>query len=212
MHNGNNDSAQRRTRGIHQNIRQRKQWNRTFRSPTLTTYRSARSRNTYRRKEAAARRRAPDIKMTTFQAWVLLRTFLRSRIELAQARQSRHRFYPRLNDAIAIVDAALGYADSGASYGFSRLDAWRECRRLAMRFSAYLPSPIRLRQKPFYVRMRRAVWTLDPVFGFDDKGLPFQCRYHGRLSRQDVTYGYIDGVYTQLCPYCGREAFQLFLV
>ena len=148
--------------------------------------------------------------MTTFQAWVLLRTFLRSRIQAAQARKSRHRFYPPLNDAI--VDAALGYADGGASYGFPRLDAWRECRRLAMRFSAYLPSPIRLRQKPFYVRMRRAVWTLDPVFGFDDKGLPFQCRYHGRLSRQDVNYGYIDGVYTQLCPHCGREAYHLFNV
>ena len=99
---------------------------------------------------------------------MLLRTFLRSRIQAAQARKSRHRFYPPLNDAI--VDAALGYADGGASYGFPRLDAWRECRRLAMRFSAYLPSPIRLRQKPFYVRMRRAVWTLDPVFGFDDRG------------------------------------------
>ena len=114
-------------------------------------------------------------------------------------------------DAHLLLFFGVGYS-SQFSAGCVCCRPWRECRRLAMRFSAYLPSPIRLRQKPFYVRMRRAVWVLDPVFGFDDKGLPFQCRYHGRLSRQDVNYGDIDGVYTQLCPHCGREAYHLFNV
>ena len=154
-------------------------------------------------------------KMTTFEAWVFVRDFLRSRYLQSDSRgsprRSTRRFLARLSKAVGVIDASLGYAD-GVSGDMSRSEAWLICRSRAMRFGAYMPSPIRLRQKPFYVRMRSAVWTLDAVFGFDDKGLPFQCRYHGRLSRDDVNYGHIDGVSTQLCPHCGREAFHLFFV
>ena len=152
-------------------------------------------------------------RMTVYQAWVFARDFLRSRYlrsaSRGSTRRSTRRSLARLSKAVAVIDASLGYAD-GVSGDMSHSDAWRICRPRAMRCGAYLPSPIRLRQKPFYIRMRRAVWTLDAVFGFDDKGLPFQCRYHGRMSRQDVTYGYIDDVYTELCPHCGREVYHLF--
>ena len=81
-----------------------------------------------------------------------------------------------------------------------------------MRWASYMSQTIRSRQKPFHFRMRRAVWTLNAVFGFDGKGLSFQCRYHGWLSRDDVNYGYLDGIYTQLYPACGKEAYHLFFV
>ena len=149
--------------------------------------------------------------MTTFQAWVFVRYFLRAWLVLAQLRGSTSDRYLKVSKAIAFIDASLGYAD-GVAVEKSRLDAWHICRQVTMRRAVYVPQPIRFRQKPFHFRLRDAVWVLDAVFGFDDKGLPFQCRYHGRLSREDVNYGHIDGVYTELCPHCGREAFHLFFV
>ena len=69
----------------------------------------------------------------------------------------------------------------------SRLDAWRECRFLIMRFAAYFGTPLsRLAERN--CQMREAVEVLDEVFGFDTKTHPYQCRYHGRLTRRQVFY------------------------
>lgn len=101
--------------------------------------------------------------MTAFQTWVLIRTFLRSRYAYFKVDTPRHAFYPRLDDAVAILNTALGYADGGASYGFSISNAWRVCRRLAMRFVTYVPQPMRSHQTVCHFRFRDAIAVPGPV-------------------------------------------------
>ena len=52
----------------------------------------------------------------------------------------------------------------------------------------------------FHFQLREAVDVLDAVFGFDAGERPYVCRYHGRLKRQELVFGIIDGILTEQCP------------
>lgn len=150
--------------------------------------------------------------MTNYEAWVAVRAFLHHIILFSASRRvsdpRRRKFTPTLVEAVGIIDAALGYADGVSGRGFSRLDAWRVCRRVTMR-CAGRGITIQFRQRSFALGLRDAMDILDSLFGFEVGERPYECRYHGRLSRQELVFGFIEGFFIEQCPHCRREAFPI---